>query len=98
MKIDVKKIGDNQVSVHMYGGSALPLLPGTLAPPAPDFDWDFTITIDTSGGTPKYTVKGKYDGFPAYEVWIDYNKLIHEYTPGPGPYTFAKHLRLLFWP
>jgi len=31
-------------------------------------DWDYTITIDTEIEPPEWTLTGRHDGFPAYEL------------------------------
>ncbi len=57
-------------------------------------DWDFTIEIDTSGGTPQWTLTGRHDGFPAYEIYLNDTE-IYRYSPGSPPYEFLTHVRKL---
>jgi hypothetical protein len=75
MKADVTRINEHKVSVRLHGGAANPLLIE-----APSIDWDFTITIDTSGGSPAWTLKGAHDGFPGYEIYIN-NQRIYGRVP-----------------
>ena len=88
MHVDVTRVNAHQVSVHLHGGAANPLVPA-----APAIDWDLTVTIDTSGAKPHWTIKGSHDGFPAYEVYVN-GQTIYTYTPGPGPYSFGDLLKL----
>jgi hypothetical protein len=84
----VTRTGEHQVSVHMFGGAGNPLVFG-----APEINWDFTITIDTSGSSTHWTIMGDHDGFPAYEVYIN-NNPIYTFSPGPGPYGLFDILKL----
>jgi len=87
MHAAVTRTGEHQVSVHIFGGAGNPLVV------SPEINWDFTITIDTSGTSAHWTINGAHDGFPAYEVYINDNP-IHTYSPGPGPYGLFDILKL----
>ncbi len=102
MHVDVRRINDMQTSVHMYGASKLPFDPEAFYPfnrqvapflKAADIDWDFTIVVDTSSDIKTYSLKGKHDGFPAYEIYIN-GKPIYTRSPGPGPYSLNQILSL----
>ena len=88
MHAAVTRTGAHVVSVHMFGGAANPLVFGS-----PEINWDFTITIDTSGSSAHWTIMGAHDGFPSYEVYINNNQ-IYTFSPGPGPYGFLDILKL----
>jgi hypothetical protein len=88
MHVAVTRVNAKQVSIHLYGGASNPLVRG-----APAIDWDLTLTIDTSGAKPHWTLNGAHDGFPAYELYIN-GQPIHTYSPGPGPYGFSDLLKL----
>jgi uncharacterized protein DUF3238 len=88
MHIDVTRVNGHQVKAHLYGGAGNPLVAG-----APAIDWDLTLTIDTSGATPHWTLTGAHDGFPAYEVYVN-GQTLYTYSPGPGPYGFGDILKL----
>ena len=75
MHIDVTREGDHKVRAHLYGGAGNPLLP------SPDIDWDFTITIDSSGQQTTWALQGKHDGFPGYEIYIN-GQQIYGRIPG----------------
>lgn len=92
MRIDVTRINAYQVSVHLHGNAANPLVVGAqiLAP----IDWDLTINIDTASPIPLWTLSGTHDGFPAYEIYIN-GTPIYTYDPGPAPYTVRQVVRLL---
>lgn len=88
MHVDVTRVNAHQVKAHLYGGAGNPLVSG-----APDIDWDLTLTIDTSGSKPHWTLSGKHDGFPAYEVYVD-GQTLYTYSPGPGPYGLGDIVKL----
>ena len=88
MHVDVTRVNEHQVKAHLYGGAGNPLVAG-----APAIDWDLTLTIDTSGATPHWTLTGAHDGFPAYEVYVN-GQTLYTYSPGPGPYGFGDILKL----
>jgi hypothetical protein len=91
MHIDVTRIDEKKVQVHLHGGAGNPLVFG-----APDIDWDFSLEIDVSGSSPTWTLTGDHDGFPAYEIYIN-GKTIYTYSPGTPPFGF-NDLRALFPP
>jgi len=43
---------------------------------APSIDWDLTLTLDTSGPEPKYELTGKWDGYPAMEIYVNRQPII----------------------
>jgi hypothetical protein len=88
MHVDVTRVNDHQVKAHLYGGAGNPLVVG-----APAIDWDLTLTIDTSGTAPHWTLAGAHDGFPAYEVYVN-GQTLYTYSPGPGPYGFGDIAKL----
>lgn len=57
LNLDVTRINEHKISVHMYGVAKHPLLKTACA-----INWDYTITLDTSGPTPLYSLKGEHDG------------------------------------
>ncbi|WP_406697795.1 hypothetical protein V5E97_02910 [Singulisphaera sp. Ch08] len=61
---------------------------------APSIDWDFGITIDTSGPEPTYEVVGAWDGYPAAELYINRQPVFRS-TPGNRPGSFVDLLKLL---
>jgi hypothetical protein len=75
MKVNVT-IKDKVVRVQLKGGARDPLLKPSAA-----IDWDFTFVIDFSGTVSTYTFKGKHDGFPAYDVYIN-DDAVWTYDPG----------------
>ncbi len=55
--------------------------PTAVTPPGFGIDYDFTLTLDhTDISNPKYSLAGKHDGFPAYEVYIGSHR-IYEHDP-----------------
>jgi hypothetical protein len=44
---------------------------------SPSIDWDIGITIDTSGPEPIYEVAGRWDGYPAAELYIQSATCVH---------------------
>ncbi len=61
---------------------------------SPAIDWDFGITIDTSGPEPTYEVVGAWDGYPAAELYINRQPVFRS-TPGSRPGSFGDLLKLL---
>jgi hypothetical protein len=61
---------------------------------APSIDWEFGITIDTSGPEPIYEVVGSWDGYPAAELYIN-RQPVFTFTPGDGPGSFGDLLKLM---
>lgn len=93
MVVAVNRLTANSIQIDLDGGPSNPLIPA-IGRPFGSLDWDFTITIDTSTGTPDWTLTGRHDGFPAYEIYIN-DIEIYRYSPGPAPYTFMDHVRKL---
>ena len=94
MTVTVNRINEHKVEVHLTGGPPNPL--SELARLVATLDWDFTITIDTSGDKPHWTLEGAHDGFPAYEIYIN-DVAIDTYSPGTPPFTL-QHTRALMPP
>jgi len=88
----VRPVGGMSALVRLRGDARLPLISG-----APGIGWDLFVQVDASSDPPRYTVVGAHDGFPAYELYIN-DFMVYSYHPGPGPYTFLRHLRRLFAP
>jgi hypothetical protein len=61
---------------------------------SPAIDWDFTVTIDTSGAEPRYRVVGRWDGYPAAELYIN-RQPVFTSAPGGRSATTLELLRLL---
>ena len=61
---------------------------------SPAIDWEFGITIDTSGPEPTYEVVGAWDGYPAAELYINRQPVFRS-TPGNRPGSFGDLLKLL---
>jgi hypothetical protein len=80
MKVDTDINGDIVV-VRLHGGAKDPLVRLAVLEAA-HIDWDFTFIIDFSGASPVYAFRGEHDGFPAYEVYIN-NQKVWTYDPGP---------------
>lgn len=81
---DPIRLGPNRVSVRLRtaasGGPRDQLIAG-----APSIDWDFTITIDTSGPEPKYELAGKWDGYPAMEIYVNRQPIYQHKGEGKPP-------------
>ena len=81
---DPIRLGPNRVSVRLHtaasGGPRDQLIAG-----APSIDWDFTITIDTSGPEPKYELAGKWDGYPAMEIYVNRQPIYQHKGEGKPP-------------
>ena len=92
MLLTVTRLNMDAVEIKMDGGPANPL--AIFAEGFGSLDWDFTIGIDTSGGTPQWTLTGRHDGFPAYEIYLNDTE-IYRYSPGSPPYEFLTHVRKL---
>ena len=72
----------------LLGSAANPLVRGAF-----DIDWAFSLTLNTSGPKPHWTLQGLDDGFPAFEIYINGKPI---YTrDAPPPYTLADILKLL---
>ncbi|MCZ6863360.1 MAG: hypothetical protein O7I42_24390, partial [Alphaproteobacteria bacterium] len=96
MSVTVTRLTADSVQVDLDGGPSNPLL-GNIGQVLGSLDWDFTITIDTSTGTPEWTLTGRHDGFPAYEIYIN-DIEIYRRSPGPAPYQFRTQVRKLLPP
>lgn len=84
MSVTVRRSGPKAVKIEMKGGPPNPL--STLAKLLGTLDWHFFITIDSTSGTPVWTLSGAHDGFPAYEIYID-DMPIYIFSPGVPPYS-----------
>lgn len=89
---DPIRLGPNRVSVRLHtaasGGPRDQLITG-----APSIDWDFTITIDTSGPEPKYELAGKWDGYPAMEIYVN-RQPIYQHKGEDKPPTMGDLIKL----
>lgn len=89
---DPIRLGPNRVSVRLHtapsGGPRDQLIAG-----APSIDWDFTITLDTSGPEPKYELAGKWDGYPAMEIYVN-RQPIYQHKGEDKPPTMGDLLKL----
>jgi hypothetical protein len=87
------RLGPHTVSVRLRtgapGGPTNRLIEGS-----PSIDWDITITIDASGAQPRYRVAGKWDGYPAAELYIN-RQPVWTYTPKAERLTTSSILKLL---
>lgn len=92
MSVAVSRLTADSVQLELDGGPGNPL--SLAARSFGTLDWDFTITIDTSTGTPEWTLTGRHDGFPAYEIYINDTE-IYRHFPGAPPYTFRDHVSKL---
>jgi hypothetical protein len=91
MHINGSRIDAHTVSVHLFGSVGNPLInvPDRLK----TIDWDFTLSLDTSGSRPHWALQGVDDGFPSFEIYINDSAI---YTRNaPPPYTFQDLLKLL---
>ena len=78
MLIEPSWLGDRKIRIQCIVSVGNPLAPGILGN---EIDYDFEITIDyTNSIYPLYSLVGRHDGFPAYEVYIG-SKLIYEHDP-----------------
>lgn len=89
MRTTVCRLSDMAVEIRLRGSADNP-----LATPAASIDWDLTLTIDVSGGTPKWTLKGTHNNFPAYELFVNGQK-IHGHSPGDPPFALSDVLTLI---
>ena len=71
-------LSDKSIEINCEADSANPLiqLPFGLGPPA--INYTLKLTIDRNNNT--YSLEGTHDGFPAYEVYINGNR-IYEHDP-----------------
>lgn len=73
MNINPSRPTDAQVQIDLTGDAGNPLVPlsdiGAIS-------WDLTLTVDsTDPFNPQYEITGDYDGFPAYELHIDVQRI-----------------------
>ena len=87
MSIFPFRIGEHEVGVRMSSGVGPGVPGGNLCP----VEWDFELTVDTSGPVPRWTLEGSHDGFPAYEIYIN-DVEIYLFPAGPPPYKFFSHV------
>jgi len=89
---DPVRLGPNRVSVRLHtarsGGPRDQLIAG-----APSIDWDLTLTLDTSGPEPKYELTGKWDGYPAMEIYVN-RQPIYRHKGEDRPPTMGDLLKL----
>lgn len=87
------RLGPRTVFVRLRtsarGGPRNELIAGS-----PSIDWDVGITIDASGPVPTYEVAGRWDGYPAAELYIN-RQPVFTFTPGDGPASTGDLLGLL---
>ncbi len=96
MVIDVSRLTPTKLQIDLDGGPGMPL--SVAAQMLATLDWDFTITIDTQIAPPEWTLTGRHDGFPAYELYInDGTDTVQIYTHSPGepPFTAGDAMALL---
>lgn len=73
------RTGPTSVSVLFHGSAANPLVP--LGAPA--IDWSLTLDLSVSGGATHYQVRGREDGFPAFEMYVDGHPVYTRDSPPP---------------
>jgi hypothetical protein len=90
---DPIRLGPHCVFVRLrtafMGGPRNRLIAGS-----PSIDWDIGITIDTSGPEPIYEVAGRWDGYPAAELYIN-RQPVFTFAPGDGSGFSRDLLKLL---
>jgi Ca2+-binding RTX toxin-like protein len=76
-QIIVERISDSEISVNFVLDATNPLRPG-----APAIDADITIYIreENPEGVAEYRIEGDHDGFPAYELYINQQR-VYEHDP-----------------
>jgi hypothetical protein len=78
MKVEPEWLGDRKIKVKCTVSVGNPLAPAVFEN---EIDYVFDIIIDyTSAGAATYSLSGKRNKFPAYEIYIG-NKRIHEHDP-----------------
>jgi hypothetical protein len=75
----VTRIHEKRVQVRFIAAGANPI----TSIPAPDIDWDITVTLDEDLSVARWEVSGRSDCFPAYEVYIN-NKQVAGFLPPDG--------------
>jgi len=83
--VKVSRPSNNIVKTQFKLSGGIPLVPAWLVP---DIDADITVEIrQEEGEEAKYRVSGSHDGFPAYELYIN-GERVYEHDPreaGKGP-------------
>ena len=78
MKVIPTWLGDNKIKIRCEVKVGNPLAPTLLGN---EIDYIFDVTIDlTDANAPRYSLEGRHDGFPAYEVYIG-TKRVFEHDP-----------------
>ncbi len=72
-------VDPSHVQVHLWGAASDPLVH-----PVCSVDWDLTLTIDISTAQPTFTLTGKHDQWPAFELYIN-GKGIYQYPQNIQP-------------
>lgn len=75
----VRRRSDSSVEIHVLGSADNPLVASA------SIDWDLTLTIDVAGGEPHWTLEGTHNNFPAYEIFVNGQK-VHGHSPGSPPF------------
>jgi hypothetical protein len=88
MEILVVRVNSKSVLVHLNGSAVNPLV--ALAA---SIDWNLELEIDVSTEPPTWTLNGIEDGFPAFELYVN-DERIYE-RDAPPPYSWGD-LRKLF--
>lgn len=69
-----------QITFAMHAGNAYPPL-GAFRIPNPIVNADFTVSLrQRPGESPEYRIQGTHDGFPAYEIYIN-GQRVYECDP-----------------
>ena len=83
--VKVSRLSNNIVKTQFKLSGGIPLVPEWLVP---DIDADITVEIrQEEGEEAKYRISGSHDGFPAYELYIN-GERVYEHDPreaGKGP-------------
>ena len=89
--VTIQHPSEGIVVISIEDKASDPLVPGSSVAPA---HFQATITIDRSvPGKPTYHVTGRHTAFPAYEVYIN-GQRVHEYSPipsGAGTYSLMMY-------
>lgn len=93
MNVSVQRVAEDRVVVFLSGGPGQPLF---FPPNRPEISWSLQLLLDASGDEIEYTLTGRHDGFPAYELYVG-DERIYEFWPGDPPYG-ARDLAKLFPP
>ena len=71
----VVQVGSNTAQIVMNGSTA-----NTLVGNSPSIDWGLTFQLDLSGDKPSVLVRGTHDRFPAYEAYVN-DQRVYQYAP-----------------